>query len=453
MKKTLLILFLVLASAVYAQSPKWGCGDTVHGQNAPDTTYFYQWWCDTLGPRYNTTLIFEPFSLRDDNWVVRYNYTDRMVDIYGLAACMFCPWGEYDLPEYLLLFDATPDSFPLKAQVEIDLSDTHRYLRLDCRTPNNSCCDNCMDNSVTYPLYEYYFEKPVTVHDSFYVGATNYNFTQHDQQSSGAYRLMYYGWIQRMQPTESTPPSCTIDCPHIPYQYYRVLTRNGDTLFTHPYANQPVTAYNMNLTIYGYSFLTVFPLLKPDTQSFTCHNVSGIRIIDRNDTACQLAWNSYSGQTAWEVVLCPEGTPPDTSNAILCTSPTCTIEGFDHTQSWIVYIRAICEYRRVTYYTTWSGIEIYHYTPNHDDESIDTPDEEDNRFVTLMPNPAHREVQIVSGYKIKKLELVDGLGRIVATQQADGHSALFDIEGMPKGIYVMLVHTDMGITTRRLVVE
>ncbi|MBO6059566.1 MAG: hypothetical protein J6P67_05440, partial [Bacteroidaceae bacterium] len=91
-------------------------------------------------------------------------------------------------PEYLLLYEATPDSFILKAQVQWDETDTAG--RLDARVwlnplgcQNSSGVDGLSYGYIYGPnhpyyavkVFDYYFDKPIVVYDSFYVGGTDHS--------------------------------------------------------------------------------------------------------------------------------------------------------------------------------------------------------------------------------------------------------------------------------------
>lgn len=90
-------------------------------------------------------------------------------------------------------------------------------------------------------------------------------------------------------------------------------------------------------------------------------------------------------------------------------------------------------------------------------EGIVVPDDRSDlsRFVRLMPNPASGGVTVMSSYGIDGLEVYDVRGERVLELSGVGRgtSAGFDVSKWTKGTYVVLVHTPVGTTAKRLVVN
>ena len=475
MKKIIFVIAFLSTLSLNAQHA-WRVGDTVQGRYTRDTDYFYQWWCDSVD-RDAPLLLDVMFLGPVDGWRVRYNYTDRPLRIAGLAACFYFPDWILDsngfppdsimtLPEYLLLFDATPDSFALKAQVPIQLSIPHRYMSFYNHSPTG-CCERYFDRPGTHHLYEYYFDKPITVEDSFYVGGTNHNGTaiQWVDHGDTSYAIsihtngpLYYGSIEMNRYKGPVDyylgmgyPCDTNTCPYLPDQLYRVWQ-----------------AYNAQVgagdTVYRLQndFLVVLPIIDPDPSSLTCHEITSPYVSIISPGSVHITWDSNDYQIAWEVSYCPEGVSPDAGTIIYCTSPSCDITVPDLTTSWKVYVRGVCSYCNGlhTVYGDWNqGSYIYRYHPQ-DPEDPEDPEEgigdtpnSDGNNLTLHPNPAKDQVQLLSAYELSKVEIADGLGRIILSLPAEGHSSVIDISPLPKGSYVVMAYSSLGISTQRLLVE
>lgn len=71
----------------------------------------------------------------------------------------------------------------------------------------------------------------------------------------------------------------------------------------------------------------------------------------------------------------------------------------------------------------------------------------------MMPNPAHGQVQVLSSFALRSLELYTVDGKMVKHQTASGVSATMDISGVARGQYLMRIDTNGGSTVKRLVVE
>lgn len=72
------------------------------------------------------------------------------------------------------------------------------------------------------------------------------------------------------------------------------------------------------------------------------------------------------------------------------------------------------------------------------------------RTVALMPNPASEMVRVVSSSGLSLVEVYNAAGVKVAEQKASGSEAVLDTRGWAKGQYVVLVHTPIGVVSKKL---
>lgn len=450
MKKILFFLALGLALAANAQTPKWGYGDIMYPQTSPDTTYFYQWSCQGWGPGLeHPGLELNWFGLPNGEAILQYNFTSEPTAIMGVAVSFYLidrstnrTMDTLWIPEYVRLYDATPDSFPLKAEKEIHIEDPHRSMFISFyQGLRNSDC-SCLGGAVaTVPIYEYYFDKPVVVDDSFYVGMTSLTIRTcyEDLQQ---FIPSYEGYIHYFVGFNNA------DCDQIPLQKIRRLNLGSRSMHIPEYLD-------LN------AFLMMYPLLEPSREA-KCRSIENFHLVSiNNDRQPLLAWNGDRTHTYWEVSFGPQGTEPDRGTRFTASSPSILLDSIENNTHYVAYVRAYCEFQGHENYTDWSdGIDIYRrWVPdNPPDTSSSQPEAiplqaSDNSFVTLMPNPASSLTQVISGYSLQGFDLVDMHGRTVKSGSLDGHSATIDLDDCPKGVFVALIRTAGGTAAKRLVVE
>lgn len=71
----------------------------------------------------------------------------------------------------------------------------------------------------------------------------------------------------------------------------------------------------------------------------------------------------------------------------------------------------------------------------------------------IYPNPSNSIINIESGEKISKLIVYDQMGNAINTIETPGTSAQIETENMNPGIYHILIETESGISSTKIVVE
>ncbi|MDR0789510.1 MAG: T9SS type A sorting domain-containing protein [Bacteroidales bacterium] len=71
----------------------------------------------------------------------------------------------------------------------------------------------------------------------------------------------------------------------------------------------------------------------------------------------------------------------------------------------------------------------------------------------IYPNPATKEVTFASSIGLTKIEVVNVLGQKVYEQEVKANFMTIDVSCFAKGNYVVKLHTDKGVTTKKFVVE
>jgi hypothetical protein len=471
MKKTVLLIVCVLAAGVV----------TAQSHSFRDTTYvryqqfdFDAWLAaDTVGDRYKNLRIAPAnpevcFSntLLEPSDVLQYNYIDNPagVDVAGISAVIYDIQNQVVPLEYLMLYEASPDTFELLERVEwtgIDMSGfpLFGFVKREAACTyasfavpvDSSLYDNATNHrNLHYRIFDYYFDKPVRVYDSFYVGGTYYNiepfFTGETGLSmgGGSYITFYTG---------SKQDGCYEPSLWKLYHYYMAHSS--------PY---PLHQWYWNTTT---QFLMVLPIIEVVDTEFAhapeCPRVSGLFVRGNYTDTVTVQWTADSLHTEYELSYGREGTAA-ADGTIVRLNNTTRWQFTDTSYSdipMVAYVRTVCREYDTLRRSGWSLVRwrLHHSRPDDtaQHEGIAVPEEGSDlsRFVRLMPNPASGSVVVASSYGIEGVEVYDVRGERVLELSGTGRgtAADFDVSKWAKGTYVVLVRTPAGTTTKRLVVN
>ena len=478
MKKLFLFLVFFLGSLlpIQAQSQYYHkVGDTIRGR---DTIYFYQWWSEDWLSNPNHKLYYDLHLRDNDMWFaeydcinatgryVRYNYTEQPLKIVGLAGCVRVSvshgtWGTMDMEvepfheEQLLLYDAQTDAFPLLAEVPFTRVEPVRYMELPLRgVPQNyssfACCVDASNHNwnLVVPVHEYYFDKPVTVHDSFYVGMTTNDAFRYfpPEYQSDSNHTAAYAWNICMFPYVSS--LCTSDsCPAIPPQLYKVKEYRWDDS-----GNVVDTSWRwMEIP----SFTLIFPIIEIDTSlsdgpQYVCPPVENLHIANVEERNVVLLWNNNDEHLRWEISYGPQGTAPEDGTQLMASIPAIMVQGLDSCVHYSVYIRAVCMHDSL-HYSEWSEPMDICICDTDAVAGVVAPLVE--QLTYLMPNPAAEQVQVLSSYGITRVEAYSLQGTKMADSRVRGLGTSLDVRNWPAGLYIVVVHTPAGNVTKKLVVD
>ena len=75
------------------------------------------------------------------------------------------------------------------------------------------------------------------------------------------------------------------------------------------------------------------------------------------------------------------------------------------------------------------------------------------QHTTLYPNPATTEASLFSAFRIHTVEVYNTQGQLVEQRKVEAQYARLDLAAYPKGMYVVVVTTAAGRTTKKLLVE
>jgi hypothetical protein len=78
---------------------------------------------------------------------------------------------------------------------------------------------------------------------------------------------------------------------------------------------------------------------------------------------------------------------------------------------------------------------------------------ENEMAISISPNPTNEEFKVTSEFVINQVELIDILGKQVKVVTANSKSLSINVQDLNKGVYTMVVYSNNGKTTNRVIVE
>ena len=409
-------------------------------------------------------------------------YTERPLKVVGIAAAAFmqepCDTvysdasGQYPTIEHFLntrdttLAGRATDSMILYKPVDGDLvklldgpwriEDPHRYISLPPRrwafsgeyTYSHQFIDSTATSYIA-PLYEVMFEKPEVVEDTFVVAITTFNNEGHRDWEYDSYDTPYYMWLWDHNPTrvffffeyrdEPTPELVSwFKLRTLEWKVYRgddslggsLRTLSGKWVF-----NAPV----------------ILPIIEPGFDTTLCHEVSNLRVAERGAGCATLMWDAGDGGP-WVVAYGKADDNWEDFTFDTVSSPMITLTGLEVGTQYFALVRGYCSVTGE--YGEWSSpLEVEVYQQGHEEPEGIEQTGELGRFTRLIPNPAHGVVNVVSSFRLSRIELYSLDGRKVLEQKADGISTVVDVSGLPSGTYIAALYLPHGVATKKLVVE
>ena len=460
MKKFFIILmFACLAAATVesarAQSRYYHLvGDTIRGKSP---IYYYQWWPTLNTNNESPTLIS---ACGSDSFTGYLRFTpDSTLRIVGMAATAVSYENVYaenptigfdsiiDTAQYLILFDATPSGPVELARVcwtDDYLTHPHRYIVLPETTTMNRC--NSLDyHTFVVQMREYYFDNPITVSDSFYLG------WQYLQYEMGDDYTRMFDWMANhngimfsclMSPYLTAPLECNTQFPRLTYLRHQ--------------SSEGGLAYDGNAwEIEQGDYLTlVFPIIEVDTTNlpydtalFSC-SIPKLTLQPHGEWY-RLSWDSL-GSHEWEVSVVASGDNPDDGRIERCDVPYINLYGLSRDTTYNVYVRGHCRTRMWDGWSDWSRPEVIAARPQPPIgiASVGTID------FTLTPNPASGRVTVtLPSAAVGTATVLDLQGRQMLTVPIDGTEASIDISGLPAATYMVTLSTNQGTSSHRLTVQ
>ena len=390
--------------------------------------------------------------------LLQYNYIEGGADIYGIVVWVDIPdwWRDttmLDLVESVYLYEATPDTFQEMAVAPINLRDTFStqpWPLTDDYTGNpmlevdDEPCDTPYTVSYYNGLAGYwcYFDKPVHVEDSFYVGFSEYSairFLRYWNEPGGVlYQPLSFGFFRGLHGSES--------------EYCRFPNIKKKFRWMNMWDRPTGLPFGEWLPAESQHFYLVFPILGVvDTvwdELSECGPVELIYISSSRGDTTELRWTREMGRGEWQLSYGRVGTEPDSGRIETCYNNSWKyVDTLHRRDCMVAYVRVVCRDCDTLRYSDWSrGV-----TWGGERTGIDGAG--DGNGVRVMPNPAREEVTVESECRMDGIDVYGSDGKRYMTVQGQPHKAGFTVRGWSAGIYVLAVHTEAGDVVKRLSVE
>ena len=515
MKKVAFVLTLLVAAVccgVQAQRP---VGDTIW--RPVDTDYFYlrnldwfyqientdtTWYRWPYDPLIKNRFWLQYMHFNGDYWYYDGNYitgqqwyTDRPIKVVGIAICAFMQQprdttirifmnsygGNHRGYEYLF-FPNTNDTtmkgritdsvLLYKPRTTADgpsmdkliaapwrMEQPHRYIHIPTvDTIVFFRSYEMLKKDTILPLYEVMFDSAVVVEDSFVVASTALN-NEGRLYSRTVQSLTENMWLWNHPATRFVSvikhQNTIIDSSCVAWTKYRQLEWTRTVMCTdsvwyrRPTPDSPDERVRniVGSQTWAYPF---FPIIEVGFDTVLCHEVSNLRVAMRGYGRATLMWDAGDGGP-WIVAYGKFDDAWEDFTFDTVSSPTITLTGLEVGTQYFALVRGYCGV--TDEYGEWtSPLEVEVYQSAHDPEGIEHPSDL-GRFTRLVPNPAHGVVNVVSSFRLSRIELYALDGRKVLEQKADGISTVVDVSGLPSGTYIAALYLPHGVATKKLLVE
>ena len=432
-------------------------GDTIQ-YDSP--IYYHGWWGfeESYHSRGQTAKIASGvLSCKEE---LSYHFTPVPLEVIGVAvATPVRPWDQSTqtfVPptrqEYLLIYEATPDSIFKVVKIPIDpYADTSRFIHIRGRVHRGNesadtsrCCDGVrMDWLI--PLTEYYLDSPVVVYDSFYVGISDYSDDFPPFSVCHPYSIIHASYDHARNgcerdddvPSQGVSTNCYLNWPEIfiGYSYINVTgVPAGDTVYT-----------NSNF------IPLVFPIIQVDTTvppAEYCPPVENLQVHNLGGGTVEVSWDAHPDHRyGYDVQTGLFGQPLSAWTTIYSEQNFVQIPGLQVGRGYYVRVRAYCDVEEVDISKWCQELMII----VGDTADVGVHPSPLSQHTTVAPNPVTHSVTVSSDYVILSLDLYDAAGRHLWNQPVSSRSTTLDVSHYAAGRYLLMVTTPQGTTPKALV--
>lgn len=483
--------------------------DTVYGMSP---IYYYDWWptIDSNGLVQDSII----FPIEEDRFlrlmrdgghypnrgIFQFHTTDTPLKVIGIAStmmriadsCWTCDSSSSSIPlnpidevdtnwdtsMHYVLLSATPTGVVEVARVcwtDDYMTHPKRYMALpnSRRGDNNSAwnCDNITAGYKVVALREYYFESPIWVTDSFYLGW--YPMKRWDKPPTSEYideEVAYFDYYYRHQfkyyalTNRYNSHYCRVN---IPCSKFRIIL-NIERLYPHFFLPQPDENPEY-VVAEGNQYLTIFPIIEIDSTKvpynpadFCCPAPSNLSTVIHQSHRLKVRWDVLNN-FEWELAITTsDSTSPDSCTIIPCSTNSYDTYGIHPDSTYYVYVRGKCDVYRWadTMWSEWSAPLVVEALNGSGPDDPDDPDPGDTTAIrpaegpvfSLSPNPTESTVTVATVETDGTVALLDLQGRMLFTVPLTDPETVVDLRTLPPGTYLVRVSTPRGSTTQKLTV-
>lgn len=432
-----------------------------------DSNLFYAWWYDPsyvadTGSGFGVNYFIHAVSAGAQvaELALRFE-TDTALDIVGVLFAPAYPVSDtVDHPrllrETLHLYQAVDTGMQHLASKNVYRDPDsplyprpiHQFLYIDTLwergyTPRRDP-QNCVrvHNTWDWGFYEYYFDSPIRVEDSFYISIYH--------KTSATVAEREFGLIGQRDGGGWGRASTTFcnDLPTTPFPQIRYKIRK---MIHNPSTNH----YDYYPTWYDTTspqLLLVFPIIGYGSPYARCVPVEGITYKEESNCRFHFTWSdTVYAHKGWEFTYVVDGASPESGNIVECSRADAEANVAPNVR-YRAFVRPRCVGHR---YGDWGeGVPFSHSQPS----GIEV--QAGQGLFTLTPNPTTGKVLVGLGDGVTAA----AAGRVVASVlDAAGHEVMrmepgegstsfeIDLAPLPSGTYVVSLTTAVGTDAQKVV--
>ena len=315
------------------------------------------------------------------------------------------------------------------------------YMAFDHDTSNITAI-NCLRMDTVVPVYSFYFDNPIPVSDTVYLG-----MYITDGIPRGGIR---YGDVYR---------NYLCNCSGVPTNTIPGAEWNVDD----------TGALHLHIIGYGDLLECIFPIYSmPDTDSFGCPEVEGFGFAGMMAGSPTFTWTPAAEHRLYQLAYGPYDAPLDSLQVV--ETDNYFLELSDPSLSRDIYYQArlrakchhACPVHDTVMWTAWTD-PVYFYTgdnmpdaTHHHGGPEGIAEVNGPVHFALAPNPAHGSVTLtLEGMPVAGtvLTIHDGAGREVLHRTLHERVTRIATKGLAAGLYTVTVSNPQGMGTHRLSVE
>lgn len=304
---------------------------------------------------------------------------------------------------------------------------------------------NCMyPRDTVFPVYSLYFEHPVAVSDSAYLGVFVFDSIPWGDLARGVHTK----WIKQCDNTSIV---------------------NDTMAGLIVYVDDSTKIVRITRTRSTIRIGCVFPIYTlPDTDEFSCPVVEDFGFGGMMAGSALFGWSNPTEHTLYQLAYGPYDMPLDSLQVVETTGSYYELSGRLLSQD--VYYQArlrarchhACPVHDTVLWTAWSDTVFFYTgdhmpdTSHHSGQPEGIAEAQGQAAFVLSPNPAHGSVNLTLSHTPAEgttLTVFDGMGREVLRQPLREQVTRIATSGFAAGVYTLTVSGPQGTASRRLSVE